>query len=159
MIAVDKRHKPKIERAGSLGAPQVLAAVVGESTEDIAGADHLAFGYEQVLERFENIDDSVLTTNIKKDVGIGVHRSVRLRLDLGRDSGYRPGGGCLDGCTCRRHEVHPLVDAFRVLGGGRRCTHGAIIGIHEDFGSVIERRIQDDRRVWICRGGCISWWV
>jgi len=101
--------------------------------------DRLPFGYEQALEGFKNIYDTVLIIDGQKDIGIGVHRTVVLCLDLFSDSGYDPGGSCLDGCTCRRHEVHPLVDTFRILGGLRRRAYSAIIGIHEDFRSIIER--------------------
>ena len=147
ITVADRSKKPKIERAGPLRTTHVLASVVSQGTKDIAGLDHLAFGYEQVLERFKNVYDSVSTTDVKRDLGIGVNRAVVLRLGFGSDSGDNPGCGRLDGGTCRRHEVHPLVDAQRVLGGRNRRAHGAIISIHVDFGSVIEWRIQDERRI------------
>ena len=153
----DKRHKPKIKRAGPLRAPTVLTEIVGQRAEDISGVDHLAFGYEQVLVRLENIDNRVLIINFKNDIGVVVNRAVVLCLGLYINSGYRPRGGCPYGCACGRDEIHPLVDALRVLRGGDCRAYLAVVGIHEDFGSVVERRIQDDRRVRICRGDCNRW--
>jgi hypothetical protein len=71
------------------------------------------------LEWFKNIVDGVPTANVQHEVSIGVDCAVGFRLGLGGDPGYGPGGGCLDRCTCGRHEVHPLVDAFWVLRGTR----------------------------------------
>jgi hypothetical protein len=143
----DRSKQPKIECTGPLCTTKILAAIVCQGPQDIAGLDHLAFGHEQVLERFEYVINDVSTTNVQQEVAIGVGGAVGFRLSLGGDPGYGTAGSCLDRCACGRYEVHAHVDAFRVLGGWRRRALGAIIGIHEDFGCVIERGLQNERRI------------